>query len=169
MTHSLHTRVADDGDRAAIRALYEQALRGHIETIWGWDPAWQQANFDQAYTSMATLVVEQDGAMRGYIQLNLQAPEVYLSMLVLSPELRSQGIGAALLRALLQRTHAAGRDMRLRVFKVNQAAQRFYAREGWLAESSDEVAIFMRPPPAAALGDDAAALGAEDFAMALPA
>ena len=86
MTHSLHTRVADDGDRAAIRALYEQALRGHIETIWGWDPAGQQANFDQAYTTMATLVVEQDGAMRGYIQLNLQAPEVYLSMLVLSPD-----------------------------------------------------------------------------------
>ena len=59
--------------------------------------------------------------------------------------------------------------MRLRVFKVNQAAQRFYAREGWLVESSDEVAIFMRPPPAAALGDDTAALCAGDFAMALPA
>ena len=171
MTGAWRTRVADGGDggdgadRAAVWALYEAALRGHIEAIWGWEASWQQADFARAFARAATLMIERDGVVCGYCQLDLQAPTVYLRMLVLAPEARSQGIGAALLRAILQRTRAAGRSLRLRVFKVNQAAQRFYAREGWLAESSDDVAVYLRPPGEETTGVAAVDLVAGDFVM----
>lgn len=165
MTGVWRTRVADGGDRAAVWALYETALRGHIEAIWGWEASWQQADFARAFATSATLMIERDGVVCGYCQLDLHAPVVYLRMLVLAPEARSQGIGAALLRAILQRTRAAGRSLRLRVFKVNEAAQRFYAREGWLAESSDDVAIYLRPPCEENSALAAPDLAAGDFVM----
>ncbi len=168
MTGAWRTRVADGGDggdRAAVWALYETALRGHIEAIWGWEASWQQTDFARAFTTSATLMIERDGVVCGYCQLDLHASVVYLRMLVLAPGARSHGIGAALLRAILQRTRAAGRSLRLRVFKVNEAAQRFYAREGWLAESSDDVAIYLRPPGEETTGAATVDLVAGDFVM----
>lgn len=143
----IRTRRARAGDRAAVWALYEAALRGHIEAIWGWDDGWQADHFDHAWQVAITCIVERDGVACGYVQLDAGEREVYLRMLVLAPAARSHGIGAALLAAIVSRARASGREPRLRVFRVNDHARRFYLREGWQVTGQDAAFYEMAPPP----------------------
>lgn len=146
MTQALRTRPATAADQAAVWAMYEDALRGHIEAIWGWDPTWQTDHFAKAYAAMSTWLIEREGVPCGYLQLELRPAEIYLSMLVLAEHARAQGIGSAILAALVARAAQGGRDVCLRVFRVNQAAYRFYQRAGWRLEWADAVFYVMRSP-----------------------
>jgi ribosomal protein S18 acetylase RimI-like enzyme len=123
----LTIRAALESDKAAIWRLYEDALRHHIEVIWGWDTAWQEEYFDKAFARLATRVVEVDGCFAGYVQVDPGSEEDYLSMLVLHPDARSRGLGAQLLSAIQAESRRAGRGLYLRVFRTNHAARRFYA------------------------------------------
>jgi ribosomal protein S18 acetylase RimI-like enzyme len=138
-------RPARDDDKPAIWQLYEEALRQHIETIWGWDADWQQAYFEQAFLAMSTRVVELDGRVAGYLQIDREADEDYLSMLILDPAARSCGVGARLLSAILAESKARGRGLYLRVFRTNTAARRFYEREGWALVADEGNFLVMRP------------------------
>jgi len=145
MTRSVSTRPAHAGDKPRIRRLYEEALRHHIEIIWGWDDDWQQAYFDKAFLALSTRVVEVDGCFAGYLQVDHGSDEDYLSMLVLDPEFRSGGVGARLLAAVQAESRRAGRDIYLRVFRTNAAARRFYEREGWMLVADEGDFLVMRP------------------------
>lgn len=139
------TRPARDSDKAIICQLYEEALRHHIETIWGWDEPWQRAYFDKAYAGLSTQVVEVDGDFAGYLQVDAGPEEDYLSMLVLRPAFRTLGVGARLLTAIQAASRRAGRGVYLRVFRTNMSAQRFYEREGWTVVADEGDFLVMRP------------------------
>ncbi len=139
----LSTRLATADDRSAVWALYVDAMKGHISAIWGWDEQWQVADFDQAWTNAVTHVMEVEGAIAGYVQLEAHADATYLRMLIVAPHIRSMGIGARQLAQLERDCRASAHPLKLRVFRVNEAAHRFYLREGWAVESEDEVAFMM--------------------------
>ena len=141
----LTARAAVDSDRAALWTLYQQAMRAHIEQIWGWNEVWQQDYFDNAWSGAATYVIEIDGVFGGYYQLEQREQQTYLCMLILAPHFRSQGFGARMLARLREASAAKGCGLRLRVFKVNSAAKRFYLREGWSVVGEDEAGYFMEP------------------------
>lgn len=143
----MSTRPAGAHDKPALWRLYEEALRQHIETIWGWDLAWQQAYFDKAFLASSTRVVEVDGRLAGYLQIDRQAEEDYLGMLILDSAARSQGVGARLLASARMESRQAGRGLSLRVFRTNTAARRFYEREGWTLVADEGNFLLMRPRP----------------------
>lgn len=124
-------RPALAADKPAMWELYESALKPHIDTIWGWDAAWQCADFERACAAATTSIVLVEGGFAGYVQVDEGASADYLSMLILAPAYRSAGIGARLLAGALQASRQRGRALTLRVFRTNAAAQRFYEREGW--------------------------------------
>jgi GNAT superfamily N-acetyltransferase len=135
---TIETRVASAADKAKLWDLYQSAMQSHIALIWGWDESWQIAEFEQGFASTASYVVEVDGSFAGYYQINMNGEHNYLRMLILAPRMRSAGAGARLLAEIHKRGLGAGRKLYFRVFKVNAAAQRFYEREGWEPESSDD-------------------------------
>ncbi|GGC64490.1 GNAT family N-acetyltransferase [Undibacterium terreum] len=141
---NISTRLTVAEDKLMMWALYESAMKPYIEAIWGWDQAWQDADFEKGFASSANYVVEADGVFSGYVQLDEGGDENYLRMLILAPSLRSKKVGALLLGEFLNRSREAGRDMRLRVFRINSGAKRFYEREGWQVASEDEVFFLMR-------------------------
>ncbi|NHZ40643.1 GNAT family N-acetyltransferase [Massilia aquatica] len=140
------TRLACTTDKDTIWTLYESALRAHIESIWGWDRVWQRDDFNKAFAASASYIVELDTQLCGYIQLDIDDTDVHLRMLVLTPTVRSMGIGAAVLQKILACTHQSGRPLHLRVFRVNGAAKRFYEREGWVVEAADDAFFTMTHP-----------------------
>ena len=144
MRMKISIRAALIDEKPAIWRLYESAMKQHIEAIWGWDAAWQIADFDQAFSASSTYIVEVDGEFSGYVQLDLGTVENYLRMIVLLPEFRSLGIGARLLAEILRVSRHGGRNLRLRVFRTNVAAKRFYEREGWLVAADDGDFFVMR-------------------------
>lgn len=136
-------RPALPEDRDAIRQLYEQAMRAHIEAIWGWDQSWQDEDFDSAFQSSLTFVLQGDAALLGYFQIDLDASHDYLRMLILKPTARSAGIGAKVLSRILRVAHDNGKALKLRVFKSNDGAKRFYEREGWTVLAEEEAFFLM--------------------------
>jgi GNAT superfamily N-acetyltransferase len=141
---NISTRTALADEKPAIWRLYESEMNHHIEAIWGWDAAWQIADFDKAFLASSTYIVEVDGRFSGYVQLDLGAVENYLRMIVLVPKCRSSGIGARLLSEILRISHHGGRNLYLRVFRTNLAAKRFYEREGWFVAAGDGDFFLMR-------------------------
>jgi ribosomal protein S18 acetylase RimI-like enzyme len=131
------TRPALDSDKLPIWRLYEAAFRPHIELIWGWDDAWQAADFDKAFGSSLTRVVEVGGEFAGYLRVDGGEVDDYLGMLVLLPQFRSLGLGACLLATVQARARREGRGLYLRVFRTNSAAKRFYEREGWVVVADE--------------------------------
>ena len=151
MHSALTIRPARESDKAPIWRLYEDALRHHIEVIWGWDTAWQEANFDQAFMRMSTRVIDMGGRIAGYVQVDTGAEEDYLSMLILHPDARGQGLGARLLAAIQAGSRRKGRGLYLRVFRTNAAARRFYERQGWLLVADEGDFLRMRPGASASV------------------
>ncbi|HEY5801329.1 MAG TPA: GNAT family N-acetyltransferase [Burkholderiaceae bacterium] len=163
----IRTRLAGPEHKAAIWELYQSALQPHIETIWGWDLAWQHSYFEGAWSEAATLVVEADGALAGYLQLDLRPGAAYLRMLIIGQQFRGQRIGASLLAAVCALCEASANPLTLRVFRVNLAAQRFYQREGWRVVEEEETAYLLAPPTATRPATAARALCSEDFVLQL--
>ena len=140
----ISSRAALADEKPAIWRLYESEMKSHIEAIWGWDPAWQIADFDKAFSASSTYIVEVDGRFSGYVQLELGNVENYLRMIILVPGCRSMGIGARLLAEILRLSRHRGRNLYLRVFRTNAVAQRFYEREGWFVAADEGDFVLMR-------------------------
>ncbi|HWR77993.1 MAG TPA: GNAT family N-acetyltransferase [Thiobacillus sp.] len=136
-------RAALPQERGAIRQLYEQAMRNHIETIWGWDQLWQDNDFDSTFQSSLTYVIESDSTLLGYFQVDQNENHDYLRMLILKPTARSTGIGAKILSRILEIAHDNGKTLMLRVFKLNVDAKRFYEREGWMVLAEEDAFFLM--------------------------
>jgi len=150
MNMQISTRPALDSDKAGIWQLYQSALKAHIETIWGWDEAWQADHFEQAWAAASTSVVEVDGRFAGYTQVDTGELDDYLRMLILLPEWRSHGVGAHLLATILEAARGEGRGLALRVFRTNGSARRFYEREGWQVVADEGDFLRMLPGGAGA-------------------
>lgn len=151
----LRFRPATLRDRPWLFALYEDAMRPHIAQIWGWDPVFQEEDFQAVFCSSQTQVVETDGGPAGYLQVDLTKDETYLRMLILHPDFRSRGLGARVLRALLRASLERGQPLTFRVFRINSEARRFYEREGCRVVAEEEAFHLM------AYGGDGTSLAAE--------
>jgi len=136
-------RVALPQDRDAIRHFYEQAMRNHIEINWGWDQSWQDNDFNNAFQSSLTYVIESGSTLLGYFQIDQNENHDHLRMLILKPSARSVGIGAKVLSRILEITHDNGKTLLLRVFKSNVNAKRFYEREGWVVLAEEDSFFLM--------------------------
>jgi ribosomal protein S18 acetylase RimI-like enzyme len=140
------TRTALVHEKNAILSLYEQAMRSHIEAIWGWNQSWQENDFDNAFQNSQTYVIENQSILLGYFQIDPNEDHDYLRMLILKPEVRSLGVGAKLLSQILGIAQYNGKALMLRVFKVNVDAKRFYEREGWMVIAEEEAFLLMGHP-----------------------
>lgn len=137
------SRLASTDDRVVIWNLYKSEMRHHVESTWGWNEDWQLNDFDKAFSNFLTYVVEAESKLFGYFQLDIKGGELYLRMMVLAPHARSKGIGAKLLSNIAQLSQQAGYALHFRVLRVNDAARRFYEREGWWVKAEYDVCFLM--------------------------
>lgn len=128
---TIAARAALPCEKDGLRAVYTQAMREHIEAIWGWDQAWQDLDFDQAFHAAQTYVIEKRSSLLGYFQIDRQQHHSYLRMLIIKPEAQRLGLGASVLTRIVDIARGRGQPLLLRVFKINHDAKRFYEREGW--------------------------------------
>lgn len=129
--------LADQPQHTGRLARWHHAQWGGLYTNWSLaDCAAELQDHATRRTRPTTLIaVDHDGELLGSVSLvDEDAPELaatgdaWLASLYVRPEQRGQGIGAALVRALV--AHAAGLGIvRLWLFTPEHAA--FYARLGW--------------------------------------
>jgi ribosomal protein S18 acetylase RimI-like enzyme len=128
---SFELRAATLDDREAIFALYERLFRHHIDQIWGWDPAWQTANFAEEWRIARTKMIIAGGELSGYLQLKSEPDHDYILSLGIVPDSQGQGIGRRLMSDLKRDAAERSLSLRLSVFSTNPRALKFYETLGF--------------------------------------
>jgi len=134
----------DLGDyRVAISRMNEHDLLEVVEmeqtcglSPWGWDAYHHELGQGSAAIMLvaapAGTALEGGHRLAGYIVARVIADELHVNNVAVRPELRRQGIGAALLHAAFRRAERQGSiSAWLEVRAGNQAAQTLYERCGF--------------------------------------
>ena len=141
-------RPAQPEDREFLFKAYASTRLEELAPL-GWGPAQQEAflrmqfNAQQnwyatAYPKSQQQIVMLDEASIGQMIVNREAGAATLVDISLLPEHRGRGIGAALLRDLIEQCGKEGLLLRLQVLKTNPAA-RLYERLGFRKTGADDL------------------------------
>lgn len=98
----------------------------------------QTQGYRAAYPRARLEIVMVDGEPVGRLATDRDAEAVRLIDIAVIPERRGQGIGRAILRALMDEAAAAGTSVTLQVARDNLGAQRLYHRLGFALSAADE-------------------------------
>jgi ribosomal protein S18 acetylase RimI-like enzyme len=148
--------VADD-DRAFLLELYGSVREPELAHV-PWDDATRRAFVAQQFAAQdahyrgnypgATLdVVEVDGERAGRLYVHRGPHDIRIMDIALLAPFRGQGIGTALLRALVDEAQDSGRKLSIHV-EVNNPARTLYERLGFEPVGEHGVYVLMERLPA---------------------
>jgi GNAT superfamily N-acetyltransferase len=141
-------RAAAAGDVEAVAALKAVVMRGDLERLGRWDEDRARQRVRERFDPAWTWIIEVDGAFGGSVALRPEGDAHWLEHFYLDPRYQGAGIGAAVLRRLLDRCDREGTLVRLDVLQ-GSAARRLYERHGFVFVSEDPIDVFMARTPQA--------------------
>ncbi|HWW27891.1 MAG TPA: GNAT family N-acetyltransferase [Caulobacter sp.] len=111
----------------------------------------QTQGYRAAYPQARLEIVTLNAQPVGRLATDRDAEALHLIDIAMIPERRGQGIGEAILRALMDEAAAAGTPLTLQVARDNLDAQRLYHRLGFALTGADETHLSLgwTPTPAA--------------------
>jgi ribosomal protein S18 acetylase RimI-like enzyme len=124
-------RPATPADEEFCFQLHQAAMGGYITAIWGWDDAVQRDYHARAFSDLERWrIITADGTDAGLLIVEYRPAEIYLARIEIHPDYQGHGIGAKLLRQLIDEAHLRGQHLVLDVLTINHRAQAFYQRHG---------------------------------------
>jgi GNAT superfamily N-acetyltransferase len=139
-------RPAEHSDEEFLFALHRNAMSAYVEATWGWDEQWQRANFAANYAPERQAVIVHGGTVLrdvGRISLTRHWRKIFLRDIELMDPERNQGVGTAIINAVLTLARDSNRYVELRVLRCNPA-QRLYMRLGFRVIDDDGARLRMR-------------------------
>ncbi|WP_432071877.1 GNAT family N-acetyltransferase [Streptomyces wuyuanensis] len=143
-------RPASVVDVEAVAELRAAVLRADLERLGRYDEGRVRQRLRDGFAPAHTWVIEVGGAFAGCVSLRPAADAHWLEHFYLHPLLQGRGIGAAVLRGLLEGCDRDGVRVRLNVLQ-GSAARRLYERHGFTLEAEGPVDVFMVREPAPAV------------------
>jgi len=139
-------RPAAETDREFLRRVQREAMRPHVERLFGaWDDAFQRERFDATTDPSTHEIIAYGGNPVGCQWVGAHADSLELVRLYLLPEAQGSGIGTKLVQRLLTRAQAQDLPVQLRVIRENPA-RRLYERLGFRVVAETETHFLMRHP-----------------------
>lgn len=143
----LTLRPATGRDREFLFGLHRAAMGPYIEQLYGpWDDAVQWDFFDRWFQPKSVRVITVEGEDVGVLGMQDRDDEVYVTRIEVHPDWQNRGIGAAVMRDVLQQAKEEGRAVSLHVFEINPA-RKLYQSLGFVAFEQDEGRILMKATP----------------------
>ncbi|MET9992071.1 GNAT family N-acetyltransferase [Streptomyces mutabilis] len=124
-------RPAVPADSEFCFQLHKAAMGDYVESIWGWDDEAQRAYHERGFEPERWQVITVDGADAGTLVVDFRETEVYLGRIELHPDYQGRGIGARLIRSLIDTAARRGQHLVLDVLAINTRAHAFYQRHGF--------------------------------------
>ncbi|MEO5735319.1 MAG: GNAT family N-acetyltransferase [Rubrivivax sp.] len=132
-------RPALIGDLDLTYAITVDAMRDYSLQAWGvWDDAEQREKHRRNFTLSTHRIASCRGSTAGLLAVEEHPDHLWLVKLYLLRSHRQQGLGTLLLQQVIHEAALLGKPVRLRVLRVNDAAQRLYFRHGFTV--ADEAA-----------------------------
>ena len=72
-------RPASQSDKGFLFQLHGLTMRGHIESTWGWDDAWQRDDFERRFDRCAVSIIEVAGESVGALWLETRPEALFIS------------------------------------------------------------------------------------------
>src|ERR1051326_5211850 len=139
-------RAATHADYDFLFGLHVATMKALVTQVWGWDEAFQRAHFREHFDPARSKVVVVDGHDVGAISVDRRPGELYIANVELLPAFQGRGIGAALIRDVLEEAAREGLSVGLQVLHANRAA-RLYERLGFREVGRTETHRHMRAEP----------------------
>lgn len=141
---TLRLREATPDDLELAYAITEDAMRSHVEATWGaWDPVEQMRLHRANFRPQTHRIIVVDDTVAGLLAVEDFPTYTWLVKLYLLQAHRGRGIGSKVLEKLLDDARAQGKQVTLQVLKVNERAQRLYARHGFKITEERKALLFM--------------------------
>ncbi len=123
-------RDANLSDGPFVVWLEEVCMKDYAVALWGhWRPSSELADLDLSNHQ----IIELGGISVGCVALNWSDDCLFLARLFVAPDYRNRGIGAHVLRKVVQLATDKSIPIRLSVLKTNPGTS-FYQREGFALE-----------------------------------
>jgi GNAT superfamily N-acetyltransferase len=119
-------------------------MRDVIQATWGWDEAWQQADFDKRFASCEVSVIEVDGRAAGSLWLDHRPESLHIRELQLLPEFQGRGLGTKVVEYVIDRAADVQLPVPLCVVAANPRARRLYERLGFIVVGVEPPFIHMQ-------------------------
>ncbi len=139
---TLQLRPVTPGDDSFLLSVYASTRAQELAQV-HWEPGKQEAfvnwqfemqrrEYDARFPDAAYHVIEIDGQPAGRIWIGQRDDEIRLLDIALLPEFQNRGAGTILLTDLINEARSAGKRLRHMVFVLNDNADRFYERLGFV-------------------------------------
>lgn len=118
-------------DLDKVFEMKKSELKKYVKKIWGWDEE-KQINIHREYFKPeSTTIISQNGQEIGYLIKNVSKNELYIENLILKSEFQNLGFGTQIIQLIIEECKITKRTVRLKVFKINQRAIKFYVKVGF--------------------------------------
>ena len=135
-------RGAAEDDYEDLVRVYASEREPELSRVTWWDDAQklafcrsqydaQKHEYDARFPDAEYDVIVIEGRTAGRMWIGRGEEEIRLLDIAILPEFRGQGVGAALVGALIDEARSAGKRLRHMVFVLNEGALRFYQRHGF--------------------------------------
>lgn len=138
-------RPASEEDLPFILTSFEESIRSHIESAWGWDEAQQHQQFIHWLAEGWLQLVIINGEAAGVICVEELPLFRYIRTIFLSPRFRNNGVGSTLIHDAAAQARNSERTLVLKVIKTNPAVV-LYQRLGFTLVKEDEATFHMQRP-----------------------
>ena len=127
-------------------------MRAYVEQTFGpWVPEFQREIIDGSFDPTTHHIIVVAGKAVGVLASQTFDTHIQLEKLYLSPDFQGRGIGTRLVQGIVESATELSKPIRLRVLAANTAAQRFYARLGFVVVQATPERVFIehdaRPIP----------------------
>jgi len=141
-------RPATAADYDWLWNLKRTTMRPYVELTWAtWDDAIQERYFRAIYCSVTVQIIVVGGRNAGLLHVEQEPGAIFLANIQVHPDFQNRGLGSAVIRSLLESARSLQLPVRLQVLKVNTAAQRLYARLGFIFSGETPTHQLMRWHP----------------------
>ena len=137
-------RQASNQDREFLYSVYCSNMRDVVEQTWGWDDAWQLAEFGKRCERYSVSVIEVDSRAVGGLWLEQRPDSLYIHELQIASASQGRGIGTAVVRKVIDQGAGCGLPIALSVVPANPRARSLYERLGFRVTKVEPPFIRMR-------------------------
>jgi ribosomal protein S18 acetylase RimI-like enzyme len=137
-------RPASGRDREFLYSVYCTNMRDVVEQTWGWDDAWQLADFEKRCEQCSVSIIEVDSGSVGGLWLEQGADSLHINELQIASASQGRGIGTAVIERVIEQGASCGLPIVLSVVPANPRAMSLYERLGFRVTQVEPPFIRMR-------------------------
>ena len=113
-------------------------MKEYIETIWGWEDAWQREYFKAKWEPSKRQIIQVNEQDAGVLVIETRDGEHYLGLIEILPEYQGQGVGTAVIQDFITAAQQQNLPATLHVLKTNPKATQLYQHLGFTIVAEEE-------------------------------